>query len=115
MQPYRLAIEALTFDRALDEVWVIIRGLNRYLDTVKPWDIAKKRDTEPEAAAHLTDVLEHAVTTLRQIGDLLVPFMPSTAASIHQTFDTEVVQVPSILFPKVYVHTPDPHAAKISS
>src|SRR5690606_22477624 len=86
MQPYRLAIDALTFDRAIDEVWVIVRGLNRYLDTVKPWDIAKKRDTDPEATAHLTDVLEHAVGSLLQIGDMLVPFMPGTAAAIHQTF-----------------------------
>lgn len=112
MQPYRLAMEALTFNVAMDEVWVIIRGLNRYLDTVKPWDIAKKRETDPEAAAHLTDVLEHSVNTLQQIGDMLVPFMPGTASAIHQAFDSEVVQVPSVLFPKLYLHTPDPHAAK---
>ena len=112
MQPYRLAIEALSFDRALDEVWVIIRGLNRYLDMVKPWDIAKKRDTDPEAEAHLTEVLEHAAGSLRQIADMLVPFMPSVAATMHQTFDTEVVAVPPALFPKVYLHTPDPRAPK---
>ncbi len=110
MQPYRLAIDALTFNQAMDEVWVIIRGLNRYLDTVKPWDIAKKRETDPEAAAHLTEVLEHAVSSLLQIGDMLVPFMPGTAAAIHQTFGGDIVEVPSPLFPKLYLHTPDPHA-----
>src|SRR5690606_21855287 len=83
MQPYRLAMQALTFDRAVDEVWVIIRGLNRYLDTVKPWEVAKKRDTDPEAEPHLTDILEHAVGSLRQIGDMLVPFMPHAAGVIH--------------------------------
>lgn len=112
MQPYRLAIEAFSFDRAVDEVWVIVRGLNRYLDMVKPWDIAKRREADPEAAAHLSDVLEHAVGSLRQIGDMLVPFMPGTAAAIHQTFDSDVVQVPPVLFPKVYLHTPDPRAQK---
>jgi methionyl-tRNA synthetase len=110
MQPYRLAIDALTFDKAMDEVWVIVRGLNRYLDTVKPWDIAKKRDTDPEAAAHLSDVLEHAVSSLLQIGDMLVPFMPATAEVIHQAFGNEVVTVPPVLFPKLYLHTLDPRA-----
>ena len=110
MQPYRLAIEALTFDQALDEVWVVIRGVNRYLDMVKPWEIAKRRDTDPEAAAHLTDVLEHCVGSLLQIGDMLVPFMPGTAAAIHQAFDSAIVQVPEVLFPKIYLHTPDPRS-----
>lgn len=108
MQPYRQAIEALTFDRAIDEVWVKVRGLNKYLDTVKPWDIAKRRDTDAEAAAHLSEVLEHCVTSLLQIGDMLLPFMPNAADIIHQTFDSEVVQVPPALFPKIYRHTPDP-------
>lgn len=112
MQPYRQAIEALTFDKALDEVWVVVRGVNRYLDMVKPWDIAKRRDTDPEAAAHLTDVLEHCVGSLLQIGDMLVPFMPGTAAAIHQTFEADIVQVPEVLFPKVYLHTADPRAPK---
>lgn len=112
MQPYRLAIDALTFDRAIDEVWVIVRGLNRYLDTVKPWDIAKRRETDTEAAAHLTEVLEHSVGSLLQIGDMLVPFMPNTAEVIHKTFDSEVVKVPEVLFPKIYRHTPDPRVEK---
>lgn len=112
MQPYRLAFDALTFNKGLDEVWVIVRGLNRYLDTVKPWEIAGKRDSDPEAAAHLSEVLEHCVATLRQIGDMLVPFMPATAEVIHASFDSEVVTVPPALFPKIYLHTADPRVAK---
>lgn len=112
MQPYRLAIESLNFNNAMDEIWVVVRGVNRYLDMVKPWDIAKKRDTDPEAAAHLTDVLEHAVGSLLQIADMLVPFMPHTAATMHQIFEADIVQVPPVLFPKVYRYTPDPRAPK---
>jgi methionyl-tRNA synthetase len=115
MRPYRLALEALTFNIAMDEIWVIVRGLNRYLDTVKPWEIAKKRDTDPEAAAHLAEVLGHAVGSLRQIGDLLVPFMPDTAAAIHEAFDNDIVKVPPALFPKIYRHTADPRAPKTTS
>ncbi len=112
MQPYRLAMEELTFNRALDEVWVIIRGLNLYIDTVKPWVIAKKRESDPEAEPHLAEVLSYAVGTLLQIGDLLIPFMPNAAAAIHKAFDGEAIQVPPMLFPRIYQHTPDPRAPK---
>ncbi len=112
MQPYRLAFTALEFNKAVDEVWVIVRGLNKYLDTVKPWEVAGKRDTDPEATAHLAEILAHSVGTLRQVGDLLMPFMPTTADVIHQSFDSEVITVPPALFPKIYLHTPDPRAPK---
>jgi methionyl-tRNA synthetase len=113
MQPYRRAMESLNFNRALDEVWVMVRGLNQYLESVKPWEIAKKRESETEAEAHLAEILAYAAGTLLQIADLLVPFLPQTAAVIHQTFDTGVVVAqPSVLFPKLYIHTPDPHAPK---
>lgn len=113
MQPYRLAMDALSFNRALDEVWITVRALNQYLESVKPWEIAKRRDKEPEAEAHLAEVLAHAVGTLLQIADLLVPFLPGTAAAIHKTFESGVVdQSAGVLFPKIYQHTPDPRAPK---
>lgn len=112
MQPYRLAMEDLTFNRALDEVWIMIRGVNQYIDSVKPWEIAKKRDTDTEAAEHLSEVLGYAVGTIRQIGDLLVPFLPRTAAVIQQSFGGEAVTVPPMLFPRLYLHTADPRAVK---
>lgn len=113
MQPYRQAIESLNFNRAMDEVWITVRSLNQYLESVKPWEVAKKRESEPEAEAHLAEILAHAVGTLLQIADLLVPFLPDTAEAIHKTFESGVV-TPSagVLFPKVYLHTPDPRAPK---
>jgi methionyl-tRNA synthetase len=111
MGPYRSAIAELQFNRALDEVWVMVRSLNQYLESLKPWEIAKKREKDPEAESHLAEVLGHAVSTLLQIGDLLVPFLPETAAMIHKTFDSGVV-VPvgaeGGMFPKIYHHTPNP-------
>lgn len=110
MQPYREAMDNLQFSQAMEEIWVLVRGLNRYLDTVKPWDIAKRRETEPEATAHLADVLGHAVGSMQQIGDMLVPFLPGAAAAIHDAFDSDVIFVPEMLFPKIYLRTPDPRA-----
>lgn len=115
MKPYFDAMNGLHFNRALDEVWETVRALNKYIEMVKPWEIAKKRDSDPEAEAHLGEVLGHAVGTLLQIADQLVPFMPSTAAAIQRMFSTGVV-VPlegeGGLFPKIYNHTEDPRSSK---
>lgn len=112
MTAYRQAFNDLKFNQALDEVWVSVHALNKYLETIKPWEIAKRRETDPEAAAHLNDVLDHAAGTLLQIGDLLVPFMPTTAQKIHDMFESGVVKSDGLLFPRVYMHTPDPRAPK---
>lgn len=113
MQPYRDAMDSLNFNEALDYVWENVRNLNQYLESVKPWEVAKTRETDKEAAEHLSEILATAVGTLLQIADLLVPFMPNTADYIHETFETGVI-VPqeNVLYPKIYKHTPDPHAPK---
>ena len=115
MGPYRDAIEELRFDRALDEVWMTIRSLNQYLENVKPWEIAKKRETDPEAEAHLAEVLGHAVKTLLQVGDMLAPFLPVTSATIETTFASGVIapiEREGGIFPKIYNHTPNPREPK---
>lgn len=111
--PYHASMEALAFDRALDEVWQTIRSINQYLETVKPWEIAKAAETSPEEKDHLEEVLSYASGMLLQIADQLVPFMPATAAKIHRLFDTGVVPADvKPLFPRLYLHTPDPRAPK---
>lgn len=98
-------MEALNFASALDEAWLSVRSLNQYLEDVKPWMIAKTRDTDQEAALHLEEVLLHSVGSLLQIADLIYPFMPQTAQAIRDTFKDGVVgaAIP-ILFPKKELH-----------
>lgn len=113
MGPYRSAMESFEFNRALDEVWNTVRALNQYLEHVKPWEIAKKREKDTEATEHLAEVLAYASSTLLQVADLLVPFMPATAESIRTMFATGVVPSEiTPLFPKLYLHTEDPRAPK---
>jgi methionyl-tRNA synthetase len=113
MTNYHRAMESLEFNKAIDEVWNKIRSLNQYIDNVKPWVVAKGLGSDPEAEPHLAEILAHCAGALIQIGDLLLPFMPGTAAYIHDTFESGVVK-PSegVLFPKRYIHTADPRAAK---
>jgi methionyl-tRNA synthetase len=89
-------MSALRFDRALAEVWLLIRGLNQFLEEEQPWKIAKK-DTD-----HLAEVLHHAVADLVQIATMLMPFLPGTAAKIAATFAGGVVRPEvGLLFPKL--------------
>lgn len=109
MGPYHKAMENFEFNIALDTVWDTVRSTNQYIDHVKPWEIAKKKDSDPEEAEHLAEVLVTASRKLLQIADQLVPFMPTTAAAIHTIFDTGVIPADfQPLFPKKYLHTPDP-------
>lgn len=115
MKPYHSAMENLTFNEALDAVWANVRSLNQYLESVKPWEVAKTREQDKDAEEHLSEILATSVGSLLQIADMLVPFMPGTASTIHKMFETGVVvDQGGVLFPKIYNHTPDPHAPKTS-
>ncbi len=93
---YRQAIESCRFDKALDEVWDQVRGLNQYIDEAKPWQLAKADDED-----HLREVLAYMVGALLEIAILLVPFMPETAAKIEQLFGSGLLkEMPAPLFPK---------------
>ena len=113
MGVYHEAMESLDFNKAIDEVWLMVRSLNQYIENVKPWEIAKKVGKDPEAAPHLSEVLAYAVGALLQIADLLVPFLPDTSEKIHKIFGTgAIVPLEGVLFPKIYKHTTDPKIAK---
>jgi len=113
MTNYHNAMEALEFNKAIDEVWSMVRSLNQYIENVKPWQVAKGIGTDPEAEPHLGEILAHCAGALIQIADLLQPFLPTTSASILSIFESGVVKLPEgVLFPKIYIHTADPHAPK---
>ncbi|MFZ2126191.1 MAG: methionine--tRNA ligase [Candidatus Microsaccharimonas sp.] len=113
MSAYHEAMENLEFNKAIDEVWNMVRSLNQYIDNVKPWEVAKGIGKDAEAEPHLSEILAHCAGALIQIGDLLLPFLPGTAGAIHQIFESGVIKASDgVLFPKIYRHTPDPHAPK---
>jgi methionyl-tRNA synthetase len=95
VRPYEEAMAALRFDKALAEVWLLIRGLNQFLEEEKPWEIAK---TDKD---HLSEVLHHAVADLVQVAMMIMPFMPKTAEKIAATFAGGVARSEvGLLFPK---------------
>jgi methionyl-tRNA synthetase len=96
MAQYAVALDQCRFDRALEEVWQQVRGMNQYIEEQKPWVIAKNDDP-----AHLQEVLSYMAGSILQIAELLTPFMPDTADKIAKIFSTGVVQpIDGTLFPK---------------
>jgi methionyl-tRNA synthetase len=94
--PIEEAIAQCRFDRALDELWEQVRGLNQYIDEEKPWEIAKSGDAD-----HLREVLAYQAASLIEIASLLTPFLPDTSARIKSIFESGVVKpITGTLFPK---------------
>ena len=94
---FQKALEECRLDRALDDIWEQVRGLNQYIEEQKPWEIAKGDDKE-----HLQQILAYQAGSLLQIAELLTPFMPETAAKIKAVFETgTVVPVEGTLFPRI--------------
>ena len=94
---YREALKVCRFDKALEEVWDQIRGLNQYIEEEKPWQIFKTGDAD-----NLRDVLARQVSDLLQIAELLEPFLPETAKRIQAIFEEGVVRLSDeTLFPRI--------------
>jgi methionyl-tRNA synthetase len=58
---YADALDKCKFDRALDEVWEQVRGLNQYIDEEKPWTLAKNKEDDHLRAAKIKNIFESGV------------------------------------------------------
>jgi methionyl-tRNA synthetase len=95
-EKYWQALDECRFDRALDELWVQVRGLNQYIEESKPWAIHKEGDLD-----HLREVLAYQVSCLLEIADLIGPFMPETGQKITKIFKSGVIKpMEQTLFPR---------------
>ena len=114
---YNNCMKDLEFNKAIDEAWGLVRAHNQYIESVKPWEIAKKAKEDKDEENHLAEVLAHSVSGLLQIGEMLKPFMPDTAEKLQTIFGSGVIRDEEIglLFPKIYLKTEDPRAAKIAA
>jgi methionyl-tRNA synthetase len=78
IEAYRAEMEGFTFHKALIAVWELIGTVNKYIDTTRPWDLAKT-DRERLAA-----VLHTVTEAIKIVSVLLWPFMPQSAERIQQ-------------------------------
>lgn len=70
------AFDAVDPTRAVDEIWVLVRRLNRLVEERAPWKLAK----DEAAAGDLDQVLFSLAAGLRAVAVLLWPVMPGKCA-----------------------------------
>jgi methionyl-tRNA synthetase len=71
------ALAGFDFRRACAAVWNIVDEANRYIDQVRPWELARAGD-----AVRLATVLAALVAACRSLAGELAPFLPGAAALI---------------------------------
>jgi len=74
---FQTFMEEISFHKALMSIWELIGRVNKYIDTMAPWVLAKS-DTD-----RLGTVIFHIIETLKIISVLLWPFMPESAEKIQ--------------------------------
>jgi methionyl-tRNA synthetase len=75
---YEQLMKDLGFHKALMAIWEVVGHVNKYIDTMAPWVLAKSdRD-------RLSTVMFHIMETLRIVAALVWPFMPESAEKIQK-------------------------------
>ncbi|MBQ0079526.1 MAG: methionine--tRNA ligase [Eubacterium sp.] len=73
------------FNMALEEIWVVVRRANKYIDETMPWALAKDEASKPR----LDNVLRNLAEAIRIVSVLIHPFMHTTAAEIRKQMGVE--------------------------
>ncbi|MDQ2622191.1 MAG: class I tRNA ligase family protein, partial [Actinomycetota bacterium] len=71
-------LDEAQISQALEEIWVLVRRLNRYVEESQPWVLAK----DEADAARLDQVLYCLVEGLRTLTLLLHPYLPNSTATL---------------------------------
>ena len=92
---YRVAVEDYRFNDALSYVWAKIAATDKLLTEHKPWE---KIESDPEEAK---EVIRNAALQVREIGELLLPFLPTTAERVLDIFAGPKIVKVEALFPRL--------------
>ena len=68
------------FNLALEEIWILVRRANKYIDETMPWVLAKNEADKPR----LDNVLHNLAEAIRIISVLIHPFMHTTSDAIRK-------------------------------
>ena len=74
---YEVFMKELAFNKALMAVWEVIGKVNKYIDTMAPWVLAKSD------RGRLATVIYHITETIKIVSGLVWPFMPESAEKIQ--------------------------------
>jgi len=77
---YETTMNAFAFHRALQAVWDFIAQMNKCIDVMAPWELAKKSASRKQLEVVMVNLLEG----LRVIAGLIYPVMPATAETMQK-------------------------------
>ncbi|MBF0565067.1 MAG: methionine--tRNA ligase [Nitrospirae bacterium] len=83
----------LRYEKALDAIWELVTYLNKYVDTNKPWVLAKDEATK----GRLRTVMYSLLEGLRFLSLYLYPFMPGAASSLYKVLTLGDISEANIL------------------
>ncbi|MGE4421005.1 MAG: methionine--tRNA ligase [Pseudodesulfovibrio sp.] len=96
MQSFQDFFTDLKFSRALEGLWELVRGLNKYIDETAPWALFKAENT-----GRLSTVIYVLLENMRKIAVHLWPVMPEASEKMLEqlgiTFDPEKINLPKEL------------------
>lgn len=69
-----------SFSQALEEIWIVIRRTNKYIDETMPWVLAKEESSKDR----LDTVLHNLAEAIRIVSVLIYPFMHTTSKEIRK-------------------------------
>lgn len=78
------AYEARDTARAVREACALMDAVNGFVDTAKPWEIARKVDDDPQLLTSLHATCTRALDAFARITILLKPILPLTALRVEQ-------------------------------
>ena len=79
---------------SLDEIFVMLRRANKYIDETMPWALAKNEEDKPRLATVIYNLLE----TIRIGAVLLAPYIPATAENIFAQLGTDKTTFDTVSF-----------------
>ena len=68
------------FNKAITAIWDFINHMNKYIDLMAPWVLAKKKTSRKQLEVVIYNLLE----SLRIISGLIYPIMPETAETMQK-------------------------------
>ncbi len=78
-------METLRVADAIDEIFVLLRRSNKYVDETQPWVLGKDESKKGKLGTVLYNLLE----SIRIAAVLLEPFLPETAQKIYKQLNTD--------------------------
>ena len=73
-------MDRFAFNMALEDIWVVVRRANKYIDETMPWVLAKDEAQKPR----LDNVLHNLAEAIRIVSVLIHPFMHTTSDKIRK-------------------------------